>query len=119
LPLPSHLRIGHLTYKVTSAEGYVQTPNKPTEDLNGWSFDYSQRIEISTGGGPDNTRTTVLHEILHQCLRVTGCDPDADAKASLEDIEERAVTAMAGPLLATLRDNPELVDYLLSADSAA
>ena len=116
--IPQRLRIGHLVYTVTTTEAFVHSPESPTEDLNGWSHDYAQRIEVSTGGGPENTRTTVLHEILHQCLRVTGCDPDADAKANLEDVEERAVSAIAGPLLATLRDNPDLVDYLTESDPA-
>jgi hypothetical protein len=61
----------------------------------------------------------LLHEVLHSYVRVTGCNPDQDAKAGVQDIEERAIEAMTGPLLAALRNNRPLVAYLLDASEGA
>jgi len=82
--------------------------------LAGQSNFAQQRISLSEAMAPDYARDTLLHEVLHMSLRLAGIDPDADAKAGLEDVEERTVMAMSGVLLGVLRDNPELVAYLLA-----
>ena len=50
-------------------------------------------------------RVTVLHEALHAVWDYAGVDLGSD-------VEERVITAMAGPLLDTLRRNPRLVTWL-------
>ena len=92
-------------------------------DFAGWSHAPTQTIALGTRSvrhgnqplGDDYKRETVLHEIVHCCLRVTDCIPDRDARAGVEDVEERAVAALTGPLLAVLRDHPELVAWLTAA----
>lgn len=62
--------------------------------------------------GPDYFVSTLLHEVLHQCLAVATVQPDQDAKAGVEDIEERVVCALEIQLYQTLRENPALIAYL-------
>ncbi|MFE7461654.1 hypothetical protein ACWFMI_23605 [Nocardiopsis terrae] len=109
-PLPEQIRIGHATYTLTTS-AHISDGSEDTE-LAGWSDEATRRLEISANGAHDYVRETLLHEILHQCLRVTGTDPDADAKAGLPDVEERTLMGMAGPLLGVLCDHPELLAYL-------
>jgi len=112
-PIPSSLRVGHATYSVAVDTAQIHEANTDAgSNLAGFSNGASQRIVLREDNAPDYQAETLLHEVLHQCLRVSSCRPDDDSKAGLPDVEERAVAAMAGPLLAVLRDNPGLVAYL-------
>lgn len=116
--LPSIIRIGHLRYRVLRDNAAVDKASvKARSSYAGFSNPCEQRIGVRSDMQPDWEAETVLHEVLHQCLRVCGVDPDRDAKAGVEDVEERAVAAIAGPLLDALRDNPDLVAYLLDDGS--
>jgi hypothetical protein len=111
--IPARLRIGHLAYTVTVSDAEVdKTSNEEKTTLSGFSEHHRQRIVLREDNVPDYQAETLLHEILHQCLRVCGVNPDSDAKAGVADVEERTVSSMSGPLLAALRDNPDLVAYL-------
>jgi len=123
--LPSELRIGHLRFRVVEDDAEISehAVRDRGGDYAGWSHTATQTIALGTKAvrhgnralGEDYRRETLLHEVLHCCLRVAGCDPDQDAAGKLEDVEERAVSAMSGPLLAAFRDNPELLAYLCDA----
>lgn len=111
--VPGRLRIGHLTYTVLLDNAVVDEECvRSQRNLSGYSSSGEQRIAVRADLPPDYRAEVVLHEVLHQCLRVSGVDPDQDAAAGLKDVEERAVNAIAGPLLAALRDNPALTAYL-------
>jgi len=119
--LPRNLRIGHLTYTLVEDDQLVAEHSvRECSDFAGWSHAPTQTIALGTKSvrhgnrplGDDYRRETVLHEIVHCCLSVADCQPDRDAKAGVEDVEERAVAALAGPLLAVLRDHPDLVAWL-------
>jgi hypothetical protein len=125
-PLPDRIRIGHLTYTVSADDAAVREHGVRNQgNYSGWSSAVRQVIALATVStndgnapfGPDYRRETLLHEVIHSCLRAAACDPDEDAKAGVGDVEERAVAAMSGPLLAALRDNPALTDYLLAKGS--
>jgi hypothetical protein len=70
----------------------------------------SMAIAIDPGKHEDYARATLLHEILHACIR--GSDPTLE-----DEHEETAVASITGPLLAMLRDNPSVVAYLMSDDA--
>ncbi|MER7707238.1 hypothetical protein ABTX81_30595 [Kitasatospora sp. NPDC097605] len=111
--VPARLRIGHLTYTVLLDTAVVDEASvRGQVALHGFSSSGEQRIGVRADLPSDREAEVVLHEVLHQCLRVAGVDPDADAAAGLKDVEERAVNSIAGVLLAVLRDNPALTAYL-------
>lgn len=90
-------RIGHLTYDVLWDNEPLDTLKREGQGSFAGRGDTAlQQIRMRTDMGPDYERDTMLHEVLHQCLRVCNVDPDADAKAEL------------------LRDNPDLLAYLLA-----
>jgi hypothetical protein len=62
-------------------------------------------IAVDPGRHEDYARATLLHEILHACIRSS--DPTLD-----DEHEETVVAAITGPLLSMLRDNPDVLDYL-------
>ena len=123
MDMPESIRIGHLTIRIEeSAQLVAEHSVRDRTDYVGYSSASTQLIAVGnksinmgTPIGEDYKRETVLHEVLHLCLRVTDCDPDRDSKANLEDIEERAVAAMSGPLLGVFRDNPDFVEWLADA----
>jgi hypothetical protein len=65
----------------------------------------SMSIAVDPGRHEDYARATLLHEILHACIRSS--DPTLD-----DEHEETVVAAITGPLLSMLRDNPDVLDYL-------
>jgi hypothetical protein len=77
----------------------------PEEDACGACDAASLTIAIDPGDAEDYNRATLLHEILHACLRSS--DPAVD-----DEQEEMVVAAITGPLLSALKDNPELIEYL-------
>jgi hypothetical protein len=123
MDMPESIRIGHLKIKLVESDRLVTEYSvRDRGDYVGYSSPSEQLIAVGTKSikmgtpiGEDYKRETVLHEVLHLCFRVTDCDPDRDAKASLEDVEERAVAAISGPLLGVLRDNPAFVEWLADA----
>ena len=113
-PIPERLRIGHVNYVVQHSDDHINHVSfHASRQYAGYSDGAKSVIGVREDMHPDVEAETLVHEILHQCLRVSATDPDKDVQAGCQDIEERTVAAIAGPLLGTLRDNPDLLTYLL------
>lgn len=107
---PGAIRIGYATYRVEHDRQRCDD-----DSVEGMS-NGNQRLILLRGDRPyDSAADTVLHEVLHQCLHVAGLDAGVltGEDVTAHDVEERVVRAMSGMLLDTLRENPELVRYLL------
>lgn len=113
--VPTSVQIGAFVFNVDLDQAYMdREAARRGEELSGMSEFEKQKITIAEGQGSDITADTVLHEILHMCLRVTVCDINTEtANGGVEDIEERMISALTGVLLDTLRRNPEMSQYLL------
>lgn len=112
--VPARVKIGPARYVVLVSNDEIHKADSQARvNYAGFSNGSTQKIALREDNPPDYQAETLLHEILHQCLRVAGVDPDQDAKAGLADVEERAIGATAALLLGVLRDNPGLVAYLL------
>jgi hypothetical protein len=112
--VPSELVIGHRTYRVVVDDSVVQGEQPEDADWQAFSDPKQQLIAIRPGAGRDDEADSVLHEVLHQCLRASGCWPGQLRPGKTFDLEEMIVSAITGPLLRALRDNPELVTYLVA-----
>ncbi|MFD6094760.1 hypothetical protein ACFVWN_01015 [Nocardiopsis flavescens] len=111
--VPNRVHVGHISYTVTVSNAAIdRVDEEENATLAGYSRVSEQAIVLREDNPPDYQAETLLHEVLHQCLRASGYDPDADAKLGATDVEERTICAMTGPLLSTLRANPDLVTYL-------
>ena len=102
---PRLVKISPYTWSVKWSRHEV-LKHHPSGDACGACDMGSMSIAVDPGKHEDYARATLLHEILHACIRSS--DPRLD-----EDNEETVVAAMTGPLLSMLRDNPEVVDYLM------
>jgi len=104
-PLPAQLRVGHAVFQVRSDRDVCAR-----EQTLGSTHGDSRSIIVDEAMNPDLARQVLLHELLHAVVYVSGYRFDDD------DAEERAVAALTGPLLSTLRDNPDLAPFLLASD---
>lgn len=111
--IPESLIIGHRTYVVVVDDKVVDEAQPDGLEWNAFSDPRRQVIGVRAESGPDDERDSVLHEVLHQCLRAAGSWPDQVRPTPEMNREEIVIAAMTGPLLQALRDNPDLVAYLL------
>ncbi len=98
--LPPLLYLGYRDIKLK------RTGSLPPEEYGNWSPDKGQ-IAIATGKQPVEEANTVLHEVLHACLKLS-----ADPITESEEKEERLVTVLANQLTEVWRRNPDLIAYL-------
>ena len=105
--LPSHVQISAFNYTISVDQDYLDKEGAERgKTLVGLSELNDQKITISEAAD-DYMADTLLHEILHQCIMVTGIEI-----RNLK-LEEQLITTITPMLLDTLRRNPEVVEYLL------
>lgn len=99
------IKIGEFNYQITE----VEKPGQPdeTRELHAYVL-YSQcQIQLRQDANPDMKAVALLHEILHAIIRQTGLEFEGD-----DYTEEKFVIAISHGLLALLRHNPELLNYI-------
>lgn len=101
--LPDSVEVGHTTFSVTADPEGCRG-----HGALGVTFCDERRIILDTDMPLDTQRDSLLHEVLHACVY-------AACGLGLSDAtEERVVKGLTGPLLSSLRRNPELLAFLLS-----
>lgn len=106
--LPDKVQISAFTYIISADQEYLDKEGEERgEKLVGLSEHEAQKITISEAAN-DFMADTLLHEIIHQCIRVTGIE------IKNEKMEEHLICVMTPVLLDTLRRNPTVVKYLLA-----
>ena len=68
-----------------------------------------QTMEIDTTLGPDQEKDTVMHEMIHAALHITGHD---EGTTLTHRQEEAIVRAMGYAMVTIIKDNPHLVAWL-------
>lgn len=69
------------------------------------------RLHHETGLASESTlRETLMHEIMHAAFHTSGLTHVIDDMG--DDREEKVIAPLAGPILAVLRENPEVLAYL-------
>ena len=102
---PRLVKISPYTWSIKWSRHEV-LKHHPNGDACGACDMESMSIAVDPGKHEDYARATLLHEILHACIRSS--DPTLD-----DEHEETVVAAITGPLLSMLRDNPDVLDYLM------
>jgi len=101
---PKRVRVGATTYT-------VQVTGKTL--LYGETDHLQTEIRLNSGQSQDSLRDTVLHEVLHAVLWISG----ANKLLTLDDDAEERLTRLLAPwLLTLLRDNPRLLAFLIASD---
>lgn len=98
IPMPTSIRVGHLT--VTVSEDLP----KGNDDEQGEFDDNTCRIRLLPGQAPAVKADTLCHEIVHAIYFAFGLKKEMK--------EERVARQLTGPILLVARDNPELVAWL-------
>jgi len=99
--IPERVRVGGVWYRVVLEEEMV---SEEGIELLG-QHDYGRlQLRLSLATEPELRPFVLFHEVLHACITVCGGDSRQ---------EEALVTGLAHVLLQALRENPELLRYLL------
>jgi hypothetical protein len=106
--MPGTVRIGALTYTVSEdATDHLLAEDGMSQRLYGMGDKSQQVIQLRPGMAPGFKRVIMLHEIVHQLFDDSGLELESQA-------EEQICLALQAPLLAVLKDNPELVRWLVA-----
>lgn len=110
------LPIGHLIFTVREDDDAIRAHNSRHQcSVHGYTNMSTQEIVLATEDhegheiADGQRRTTLLHEVLHAALEVSGLERDGEA-------EERWIQAIQGPLLTALQDD-WLVEELAEPDA--
>lgn len=103
---PRHIQVFSYDIEVTTPDGIEMDHN----EVEGRFLQSAERIEIRGDRPVAMTRDTLLHEVLHAVLAISGTRAMVDLER--ED-EEKIVSGLAPALLHVLRDNPKLAAFLL------
>ena len=104
MKLPRRLRIGNHRYDVIGDT--IGLVGDHAEN-RGSTVNETLTIAIDARSPLSNQQETLLHEVLHACW-----DNTAISAHEVDEHQEIVVTALAPPLLAALRANPTLIDFL-------
>jgi hypothetical protein len=129
--MPASIRVGSVTYRIIMDPVVLKAASDEANfgEKGEW-IAFSDHEKLIIGINPehaaDANRFSLIHEILHCALRQSGSHPNVYADTVYEardrvqgvSVEEFTVSAMTGPLFATLRDNPALLAYLTAGDGA-
>lgn len=104
---PKVIHVGPIRYAVVFAEHAIAVVERGDADrLYAHHDPRKQQITVDPDQGPDQLADSLLHEVLHACVAVTGIDE------TLGDKEETVVRSLSTCLLDVIRRNPRLVEWL-------
>lgn len=115
MPLPKSIIVGNQVFDVIERSS--------TEDgmLNdgayGYTLDTKNLIVIDKDIHHSKKVVTLFHEIMHACRMVNEPSVKPKRNTELEDWEHFFIGVWENSLLMVLRDNPDLVAYLLKEKS--
>ena len=117
VPMPTAVRVGPVTYRVTTdPDDWVRVEHKvQTKGDYGHTLNIEATIYINPEATPDVQRVTLWHEVMHAlCTAVMGSPDWRNLGKKKGDREEAVVSAFESPIVLVLRDNPDLIAYLLA-----
>lgn len=107
--LPTSVKIGSHNWTITE----IKRKNQPDGDHYGFTNDKDASITIDSEMPDSVKRVTILHEIMHAIRFTFGGSYTPPKSTSYEDMEHYFIGLYEEPMTMVLRDNPELVAYLL------
>ena len=84
------------------------------EDNYGYTLERRNMIVLDTDASDSRKRQVLMHEIMHAIRFTFFTGNKMPSKLSFEDTEHYFIGMYEETLLMVLRDNPELLKYLLS-----
>jgi hypothetical protein len=112
MTLPTSIKIGTHNWSVTE----VKRKNQPDGEHYGFTNDKDASITIDSEMPESIKRVTLVHEILHAIRFTFGGSYSPSKGTTYEEWEHYFIGLYEEPMTMVLRDNPELVKYLLADD---
>lgn len=106
MPVPIAIKVGATTYDVAVKKRLPE--NRYGDTRNGIA---SIRLNKVMTLGP--TQDTLLHEVLHAVVHVSGMQNVLEFS---DESEEKMIRILTPWILGVIRDNPELIEYLTEGD---
>ena len=110
---PSTIKIGPQTFDIE-----FRDPNHDgmlNDGSHGYTLDAGNLIVVSTAISLSKQKITLFHEILHACRMVFESMTASPRKeGEYEDWEHYFIGIWETSLLMTLRDNPEIAEWLMA-----
>jgi hypothetical protein len=103
MTVPASVKVGPYTYSLVPCDTLLET------GAVGDTCVRRARIRYYVEQAPEMLRSTVLHEIMHACANLGGSEDGSEDAFT----EEQWIRRIEGALFGVLRDNPELVAYLM------
>jgi len=114
------VHIAGTSFKVTTSKKRLREASQELGPIKGFSFFDKALIGIDATYPVESQKLTFLHEIIHmalveggvrlaELLKEVGNDP--------EELEERIVRGLTGPMLAFIRRNPIVLEWLADSGS--
>lgn len=112
MSMPREVLIGSQVWQI------VQRKRKDNPDIHDGHYGYTQNkesvITIDSEMPESVKRVTLFHELLHAIRFTFGGSFKPQIKTDYEDWEHYWIGLYEEPVVMMLRDNPDLVDYLLA-----
>jgi Zn-dependent peptidase ImmA (M78 family) len=116
--MPTKIKIG--TQSWTIIERSATMDDSLSSSAYGYTLDRSSTIVIDLDATPSRKRQTLLHELLHAIRFSMGSPitptPNDDESKTTEAWEHYFIGMYEEGLLLTIKNNPELLAYLLSEE---
>lgn len=116
--MPTDIQIG--TQHWTVIERSSNIDDSLSSSAYGYTLDRSSTIVIDVDATPSRKRQTLLHELLHAIRFSMGSPitpaPNDDESKTTEAWEHYFIGIYEEGLLLTLRNNPDVLNYLLSEE---
>jgi hypothetical protein len=111
---PKTVMVGSIMYElIFSQEALDEEMRHLQQSLLGTCIPTTQEIIISPKLGFDAMRAVIIHELLHALFTFSGFSNHVGlVEVPESDLEEYVVGTLEHPLLALIRDNPELFQWL-------
>lgn len=112
--LPKKIKIGTQIWEVTEQK---RKHNSDFQDgTYGYTIDKDNTIVLDAEMAPSIRRVTLLHELLHAIRYIFGGSYRPSKSTSYDEWEHYFIGIYEEPLLMVLKDNPELMEFLLAND---
>ena len=109
------VKIGPQSYKVKKRKN--NKDGTLNDGAHGYTLDAGNVIVVDSGISKTKKQTTVLHEILHAIRMNNDGMPKPSKEDDFESWEHYFIALYENNFLAVLKDNPQLVEWLIEDEA--
>lgn len=113
MPIPKRVKIGTQIWEIVEQK----RKHASEQDHFGFTNHRDNTITVDAEQAPSMKRVTLFHEILHAIKTTFGGSFVPGKGTSFEEWEHYFIGLYEEPVILVLKDNPELVEYLLSNEA--